>query len=263
MTDPLERWLTTLGGYLDAQVTAVEGGWHVVGTSAPWQRFADDIGATDPKKQPLLIAAEPRDGDQWRDRLRVVERAAARQLTAAPVAFTATIPAKSKRPATRTIVRFAFGFSLSLGRRLRQRFTAYAAPGDEHAHYVAGDDALFKRGPVIAALDTKRPEVRNALPALLSAARTAQESYRNDAGVLAELDRLRGNYEHESQSVETLYTINSGQSARLLGMESKEMKSEDATESEYVSRLEDLAERFRPRVIFEPLTIGLIAGWDG
>jgi hypothetical protein len=262
MNDPLQNWLSALAGYLEASVVvAGKGASRIEGTSESWQRFFEDIAAPKEKQHALLIASEPHDRDQWCDHLRVVERAAARQLTSAPVGFTALIPAASRKRATKTVVRFAFGLSLSMGRRLRQRFTSYVHDGKGAPLLQTGSDALFSLHPDIGPLDVKRKDLGNALPALLSAAAEAQETYRKDPRVIEEIERLRKNYEQEYQSLDTLYTINSGQDARLLGTRSTDLRNEDATEAEYVGRLEDLTDRYRPRVILEPLTLGIIDGW--
>ncbi|HYR28420.1 MAG TPA: hypothetical protein VEU30_08140 [Thermoanaerobaculia bacterium] len=261
MNDPLQRWLTSLGSYMGAKVVAVENGWSIDGESERWLRFFNDVARPDEKKRPLVVAPEPSGEAQWLDRLRVVERAAARQLSSAPVGFTAIIAPRKR--ATKNVVRFAFGFSLSLGARLRQRFTAYLPVGQHKCEVIAGDDGLFARDPKVGPLAAHRSMVRDALPILLAAAAEAQETYRNDGRVTQEIARLQARYQQESRSVETLYTINSGRDVRLLGMETKELKSEDATEAEYIGRLEDLAERYRPQILFEPLSIGLVEGWDG
>jgi len=263
MSDPLERWLTVLGEYTGANLVARPEGWKIDGASEAWTRFFNDIAAEDEEQHPLLIARGPHGREQWLDHLRVVERAAARQLTLAPIGFTAVLPAAARRRGAKTIVRLAFGFSLSLGRRLRRSFTASVPLGAKQAIVTAGDDGLLELDPEIAALDVKGAELRKALPALLAGANDAQTTYRDDENVVAEIERLRRTYEDEVQSLATLYTINSGREARLLGMELQEQKGEDAIEAEYVARLEDLADRFRPRVLFEPLTLGIIEGWSG
>ncbi|MBI2839440.1 MAG: hypothetical protein HYX75_14085 [Acidobacteria bacterium] len=264
--DLLQRWVRSLGEYLEAQVSDDAKGWRMEGTSDTWKNFVEDFlseqerEALRRKIAPMVVVSEPGDQDEWRDRLRLVERAAARQLTCAPIGFAATLPAASKQSPLSTVVRLAFGLSLSLGYRLRQRFTAYFLVNEGQHFLQTGDDPLFMLGAIVGPLDLKRSELRMALPTLLAAVGEAQESYRHDSPIVAEVDRLRQNYAQDLQCLERLYTTNSGKDARLLGQAPKGLKGDDAIEAEYVARLEDLVDRYRPRVIFEPLTIGVIEG---
>lgn len=261
MSDPVERWLAALAEYLDATVEPREAGWVIAGNSIAWNRFFEGIAVHGESNHPLFIATKPEGPQQWLDHLRIVERAAAQQITSAPVAFKATVQPALRMRGVKTVVRLAFGLSLSLGNSLRQRFTATVTAGETRATLTAGDDGLFDLAPEITTPDLNRQDLHHALPALLSAVVDAETVYRRDAGVIAELDRLREAYVDEFQSLASIYTINSGRDARLLGMESQERKGEDAIEGEYVARLEDLENRYRPGIRLDVLTIGVVEGW--
>lgn len=255
--DVLERWLRAVAEDLDASISGTATGWRLEGTGEGWKQFVVKISG--PEKKPAqkkTVRREPRNLKEWRDRLRLVEKHAAATLNDAPVGFTATFPGRRES----RVVRFAFGFSLSLGYPLRKRFTAHFAIGKGQASLIAGDDGLFAAHPSISALDPTRAEWKAALPHLSSAAADAQKAYLSDAAVVAEVARIRKRYSSDVQCLETLYIANWGQDARLLGTAAKHLTGDDAIEAEYVTRLEDLIDRYRPAAMFTPLSIGIIEG---
>lgn len=268
-TDALDRWLGALGSLLEADVAATADGWELSGAAEGWVRFVGNLlsppereGTQDREPALLAVASAPAGCEQWRDRLRLVEKSAAQALTNAPVGFTALLPTAPKGAAGTTAARLAFGLSLSLGHRLRRRYTAYVLLGEGRSFFRRGADAVLTQLSKVGPLDLTRRETRGALEGLLAAAREAEAAYREDPEVVAELERLRERYKEELRCLDRLYTANWGQDAPLLGVPAAGLKGDDAIEAEYVSRLEDLADRYRPRVVFEPLTLGLVEGWS-
>lgn len=261
----MERWFEALAGFLEVPIKAERHGWSLQGDSDHRMKFVEDFitqkerKPTRGGKAPIFVAAQPSTENEWRNRLRLVERAAARQLTNAPVGFAASF---ANAKTSSAVVRLAFGLSLSFGLALRQRFTAYFMTADETCFVTAGDDALFAGAPSVSKFEPHRPLLRKAWPKLAAAAGATQQTYRDDPVVVAEIDRLRRSYAEELQCLERLYLAGGGKEARLLGDPPEEMKNDDAVEAEYVARLEDLIDRYRPRVLFEPLTVGVIEGWQ-
>jgi hypothetical protein len=259
---PLQQWLTALSRHYDAELSARAGAWSIDGSSNAWAAFIDDFlteKEKEAKRKPhsWTVRADPENVFEWRDRFRLVERAAARELTSRPVAFTASVSPRAKK--ARTVVRLAFGLSLSLGTCHRCRFTACVADGKTTLR--VGDDELFSLAPQIAPLDLHRKELRAALPQLLVAVAEAQAAYRQDAKVVAEIESMRRRYVEDSLFLDRLYNANSASDPRLMGDPPEGLKGDDAIEAEYVMRLEDLVDRYRPRVLFEPLTIGIVEGF--
>ncbi len=268
-TDHIDRWLGALARYFEAQLSKRAGGWELDGATESWERFLDSLLSREERQAlngrkltSMGLSSEPDAVEQWRDRLRLVEKSAARTLTDAPVAFAAVIPSTAAKGTRYTVVRFAFGFSLSLGHRIRRRYTVYSPTREGNALFRRGDDRLFAHGATVGPLDLSRKELREAMPALSTAAKAAEEKYRQEAEVVAEITRLRHSFVEELGCLQRLYIANWGQDAPVLGAPPEGLKGDDVVEAEYVTRLEDLVDRYHSRVQFEPLTIGVIEGWD-
>jgi hypothetical protein len=181
--NPVERWLIVLSDYIGAELSKRSSGWIMKGTSDTWKRYLSNL-ATD-EERPSLDRAEtpsvrisnnPKSKKQWQDRLRLVEKSAAKVLTNAPVVFLAALPATKHRD-TSSVLRLAFGYSLSLGKRVRRRFTAYFLSGRDESHFRRGDDSLLDDVVRIRPLDAEQATIRGALDGLRAAvlARISQE----------------------------------------------------------------------------------------
>lgn len=261
---PVERWLAVLSNHLDAQFSRGTSRWTLSGTSQTWRRylrnlFTDEerVSLDDSRTASVNVAFDPSTKEEWRNRFRLVEKSAAQALTNAPVGFLAVLPS-GKRGAKARVARLAFGYSLSLGKRVRRRFTAYFLPESDESCFRCGDDHILDDVERIAPLDLKQEAVHSALGRLIAAASNAEQEYRQDAQVVAEVARIRREYAKELRCLERLYTSNSGQDAPLLGLPATGLKGDDAVEAEYVSRLQDLMDRYQPRVLFEPLTLSIV-----
>jgi hypothetical protein len=269
----LRPWFGALGAFLEAEVSELADGWRLKGSGDSWRSFVEKtLGASQPeaslRRSPRLkdgtvtIASAPRGPSEWRDRLGLVEKAVAQALTNAPVGFSAIVAAPRSMRFQSAVVRLAFGFSCMLGRRLRKRFTAYVLMKERRAFIRHGGDLLFTLAPAVGRLESSETETRDAIPQLLAAVSQAEEAYRRESAVVAEISRLRHSCEQELRCLNRLYTPTSGQDTRLLGVPTDGLKGDDAVEAEYAARFEDLLDRYRARIIFEPLTIGVVHGWN-
>jgi len=238
----LGHWLDVLAVHHGARLTPVPGGWRVRGT------------------QDRVVCSVPRSEDEWQHRFDLVEKAAASTLTNGPVTFAATLSPVSSKSSSR-IVRLAFGLSFSFGHALRRRFTVYSPLRKGDCKVIAGDDAFFTRNPALGPLDLGQPGVREALERAGAAVAEAQQIYLRDPAVVAELDRIRKSFSDEVRCLERFYIPQDSFDTRILGHRAKNLGGDDAIEAEYLARLDDVLERYRPAILFEPLTIGVIEGW--
>ena len=252
--DALAQWAEVLAKEYDASIRHVKGGYRLESASDEWEELTGS-------KSPIALSYKPESISSWRTRLRFVEKAAARALTSAPLAFSTrcTVGKQQRNIAGETdVARLAFGFSLSLGRSSRQRHTAYYVSSQKKALHILGEDQLFDHVQEVTYLDLKSSIVKEALKPILTVASEAQADYIGSHVVMSQLTELRDKVSKELRDLDRLYTVNYGQYAQLLGRNPAGLRGDDAIEAEYVNRMEDILLKYQPGVLFEPLTLAVV-----
>lgn len=248
----LKRWAKALASVYQASVSEEQAGVILTSESDSWRRFS---GGT----EEVMIEFEAPRGDV-RSRLRVLEKAAAQEIISAPVGFQASLlSGKRTRSGGTIVLRFAFGFSLSLGRSCRKRYTAYCVPSLHASCHVIGEDLLFSNAYDLAPLDDDADEVKLGLPDLWHSIELAEKEYRESAFVEVERNRAADRATSELRDLDSLYRANHGRNAVLMGMSVPDQGGgDDAIGAEYLGRLEDITGQFKMSVLFEPLSLGVI-----
>jgi len=248
----LKRWAKAVASIYQASVFDEHAGVRLTCDSDSWKHFS---GGTE---EVMMEFEAPSRGD-LRSRLRVLEKAAAQAIISAPVGFQASLLRGKRAPSGGTVVlRFAFGFSLSLGRSCRRRYTAYCIPSLHASCHVLGEDLLFSNPYEVAPLD-EDSALKRGLPDLWHSIVLAEREYRESALAEGERSRAAERATSELRELDSLYRANHGRNAVLMGMSGSDQQGgDDAIASEYLGRLEDIVGQFKMSVLLEPLSLGII-----
>lgn len=248
----LKRWAKAVASVYQANVSEEAVGIRLTCHSDSWKQFS---GGTE---EVIIEFEAPSTGDS-RSRLRVLEKAVAQAIISAPVGFQASLHSAKRLPSDGTVVlRFAFGFSLSLGRSSRRRYTIYSIPSLHASCLVVGDDSFFSNTYQLSPLDYDSETVKLALPDLGYSLELAEREYRESALTETERGRAAERATSELRDLDSLYRTNHGRNAVLIGMGSDQGGGDDAIASEYLGRLEDIVGQFKMTVLLEPLSLGVI-----
>lgn len=255
MSDTFDEWVNLLGRQYAAEVRKEREWYRIKSSSRAWTDLAGTAEA-------VVITSPPNSEESWKNRFRLIEKAVARAIVAAPVGFDCKLINPDVQPNAEvndvTIIRLAYGFSLSIGRCLRQRFTAYYVIELDESFCVLGEDDLFDLNCQLKELNLENQAVKSGLSPLLASVQETQQVYCSHNSVRTELDRLQKNLLRELRDLDRLYTVNYGQYAKLHGRASAGLRGEDAIEAEYLNKMEDIFHRYQPAVVFEPLTLGVV-----
>lgn len=255
MSDTFNAWVDLLTDQYKADTKKIEDGYQIKSSSKAWVDLAgtEDI---------IELSLSPNTASTWEHRIRLVEKATARAVVSAPVGFSCNPVGLelAGNPGANlvTILRLAYGFSLSVGQCLRQRLTAYYVVESGQSFYIVGQDELFDHNPQVQGLDLEDPYFQTSLSPLMFTVNETQEEYCSQASVRNELDKLKRSLSKQLRNLDRLYTVNYGQYARLYGRKTEKLRGEDAIEAEYIDKMEDIFYRHQPTIIFEPLSLGLI-----
>ncbi len=249
----LKRWAKAVASVYQANVSEEPAGISLTCDSNSWRHFS---GGT----EEVMIEFEAPSRGDVRSRLRVLEKAAAQAIISAPVGFQASLHSAKRVPFDGTVVlRFAFGFSLSLGRSCRRRYTAYCIPSLHASCHVVGEDLFFSNAYEVAALDDDSDAVKLGLPDLWHSVELAEREYRESALAETERSRAAERATSELRDLDSLYRTNHGRNAVLMGASGPDQRGgDDAIASEYLGRLEDIVGQFKMSVLLEPLSLGVI-----
>lgn len=255
MSDAFDEWVKLLADQYAAEVQK-EGEWYRIRSSSEeWAKLVDT-------EESVALTLSPDSEASWKNRLLLVEKAVARAIGTAPVGFSCELADRGAGPNTETsdvtVVRLAYGFSLSVGRCLRQRFTAYYVIELDKSFHVLGRDGFFDLAHHVQELDLESQVVESGLLPLLATVQETQQVYCSLDSVRSELSRLQKSLSRQLRDLDRLYTINYGQYARLCGRVPTGLRGEDAIEAEYMNKMEDIFHRHQPAIVFEPLTLGVI-----
>jgi hypothetical protein len=224
-------------------------------SSGKWEQL---VGSRDP----IVLKIAPEKVDVWRMRLEHVEKRAAQAVILRPVGFSCSAKERDKNleraDEVANVIRLAFGLSLPLGHSCRYRYTAYYLSEVAEAFWVAGQDKLFESWRNIRALDLDNSMLRIGLQHMLGLIEGVEHEYRAQVPVKEELARLNEALSGELRDLDRLYIASYGQYAQLLGRAPDSLRGEDAIEAEYFNRMEDILERYKLCVVFEPLTLGIV-----
>jgi hypothetical protein len=218
------------------------------------ERWRQIMGA----QRSLVLREKPKDPAEWKVRLQHVEKRVARAIITAPVAFSCVVkPSKGKREDT--VIRFAFGLSLSLGLACQRRYTAYYVPDTKRSFYLAGQDQLFEVGSDFGPANPGSKESINGLRQILELVPKVVSEYQESGLVTEQIRVLDKVLSHELRSLGWLYLATSNQYPTLLGNSSDlAVKGDDAVELEYLNKLEDIVSRFKVSVRFAPLSLAIV-----
>ncbi len=245
-------WCRVLAEEYGGRYATTGSGVRIDPSSDKWNEASGSAG-------PILLAPFPKDAPSWRARLQHVEKACARAIISGPVGFSCVVSNKaSKHPGELTnVIRLAFGLFLSLGPSHLTRYTAYYAPTLKKGLHLLGSDELFQSCTEVQSLSLTQKNLTATLPPLLDLVSNVEQEYIAQPSVKESLSRLSDVRSAELRELDRLYTANYGQDAKLLGR-SNSLKGEDAIEAEYFSRMGDILEKYKPAVIFKPLSLGII-----
>lgn len=255
MSDAFDEWVNLLVKQYRAEVRKDVDGYRIDSSSKEWK---DLVGM----ERPVALTSTPDSEVDWRNRLLLVEKSVARALSLTPVGFSCrvidAVVESNAEVDDVTILRLAYGFSLSIGRCLRQRFTAYYVVELDETFYVCGEDDLYDLNYQIQELDLEIQAFKRGLLPLLAKVQETQQAYCSHNSVKTELNNLQISLLRQLRDLDRLYTVNYGQYAKLYGRASASLRGEDAIEAEYIDKMEDIFHRHQPTIIFEPLTLGVI-----
>lgn len=252
----LGNWARILAKEYDGRLTVLPEGVRLEGSSDRWEQSTGG-------KDPILLMSRPQTPEQWRERLKHVEKRAARAVMSGPVGFSCSV-AETKRVKTQNIsdakvVRFAFGLSLSLGQSCYRRYTAYYVSATEETFFLGGQDSLFESCENLGGLDLNDRLLSKGLPRVISLLPDVEADYNACGPVRAEVKRLNEAVSTELRDLDRLYLAGYGQYALLLGKAPERLRGEDAIESEYLAKMNDILERFKVSIILKPLSLGLVS----
>lgn len=211
---------------------------------------------------PILLSLNPKTPDEWKVRLQYVEKRIARALISAPVCFSCSINQAGKKPrgarGLATVVRFAFGLSLSLGVECASRFTAYFVSGTDRAFYLKAQDRLYEACCDLGPADLKDQELIAGLGHILQVLPAAALEFENEEAVGNEVTVLKQKVADELSELDRLYVPGQGQFLQLIGTARSAIKGDEAVELEHLNKLEDIVEKYRLSVRLTPLSVGRI-----
>jgi hypothetical protein len=211
---------------------------------------------------PILLSVNPQNPAEWKTRLQYVEKRVARALISAPVCFSCSVSQAGKKPRgvreLGTVVRFAFGLSLSLGVECVSRFTAYWVSGTNQAFYLKAQDGLYEACSDLAPANLKDKALNEGLRQILKLAPSVALEYENEEAVRNQVAILKNKVAEELRDLDRLYLPGHGQFLQLIGSASPTIKGDEAVELEHLNKVEDIVEKYRLAVRLTPLSVGLI-----
>jgi hypothetical protein len=212
-------------------------------------------------QDPICISSMPVSVEDWRSRLRYVEKAAARKILDGPVGYSCSLRGSSNtgNGSEHTIVvRLAFGLSLSTGPSCNCRYTAYYIANKKAVSFICGSDQLFDENIEIGALDLKEKNLRNGAKYLLELVKRIEGDYQESMQVQEQVSKLNESLSNELRALERFYTPSGNEYAHALGSLDKKLRGEDRLDAEYANKARDIIERYQVNVIFRPLSLGTI-----
>jgi hypothetical protein len=248
------NWARVLANEYGGQSTVIGEEVRVEGSSDKW----DSVTGS---KDPIVLSSNPQHPDAWRTRLQFVEKRTSRAVNSSPVGFSCSMIENGKARDSGgpvEVVRLAFGLSLSLGASLRRRYTAYYLSNTKQALYIQGQDRLFAACTNIGALDLRNKALTLGTEHLLGLLKEVEREYSLSTSVQEQTKSLNETLSSELRELDRLYKAGHGQYAQLLGRAPEPLKGDDAIESEYLHRLEDLLRKYRLSVLFTPLSLGIV-----
>lgn len=248
------NWARVLANEYGGKSTVIGEEVRVEGSSDQWESVTGS-------KDPIVLSSNPQHADAWRTRLQFVEKRTARAVNSSPVGFSCSMIENGKPRDSGglvEVVRLAFGLSLSLGASLRRRYTAYYLSNTKQALYIQGQDRLFAGCTDIGALDLRNKALTLGTERLLDLLKEVEREYSLSTPVEEQTKRLNETLSSELHELDRLYKASHGQYAQLLGRAPGPLKGDDAIESEYLHRLEDLLRKYRLAVLFAPLSLSIV-----
>jgi hypothetical protein len=251
---PLIHWTQQLAGEIGGQVNLEGDRIHLHPASPKWATATDG-------QESIVISPSPENVEEWRLRLRYVEKAAAQAILSGPVGYSCRlhVPRNTEKEGEHTeVIRLAFGLSLSMGANCYRRYTAYHLPSLGVTAYSAGRDKLFDDQVETEALDLKEPHLRSSIETLLDLAARIEGEYLGLPQVSEQIETLNQSLSSELRALERFYTPGRGQYVRVLGNLDPKLRGEDKLDAEYSNKARDIIEKYQLRVIFRPLSLGKI-----
>lgn len=252
ISEQFQEWASIVAGQLQARLTVVD----------DTVQLRPSVGAPRRGRGATNLMSEPDTPDAWRTRLTYIEKAAAEEIKSGPAAFSCSA-AEGRAHGRGTddlvdVVRVAFGLSLSLGKSCGRRYTAYFLPDIEQGSFIAGRDELPGVWTEVSRLDLRQVGLRPALEHWLGMLGEVAIEYRSCAAVAGQLANLNAGLASELRDLDRLYTTRGGEFAYLLGQAKASLRGEDAIESEYLTRMEDILGKYTVGILLRVLSIGIV-----
>jgi hypothetical protein len=217
-------------------------------------------GEDQDSRREVFVPAQAGNEDQWADRSAYVERPLAKVLAAAPHAYRIAMerPRKGERGGEEvSVLRLAFGFSLSQCPRSRRRFTAYQVEPWKVAWVTEGSDRLFEHR---RDTDSARPRYGwdKRFTQLLEHIEAVGEEAWRLIGSELDFTGVEQKLSVEADQLKRLYFTQGGNEARLHGLALHDLRGDAAVEAEYRQRLRNVHQRAVFELAFDPVSVGEI-----
>lgn len=210
----------------------------------------------------ILIAHNPNSNEfeLWKDRLLWLDKQAAIYLNNAPLLYSALWENTKQPSKDKKVLRFAFGLSLSIGRPLRRRYTAIFSLPDRRI-LLSNENELSpssaSSGNVISGLPNWAEEGFELLVPKIEEASRTYSSLPEVQQHLSELARARKN---ELWQLDHLYKRKQGLNDKLYGFPIAGEMGSAAIRAEIMNCQKLILERYKVRIILEPLSLGILEG---
>lgn len=207
----------------------------------------------------VRIVTSPTNHAEWNDRFEWLEKQAASFLLKAPLTYSATVRWPAGRREAGHVLRLSFGLSLSLGRPLRRRFSAYVFSSGKKPQLFAFEDESVER--------TEHVELVRQLPAWVAKLRDefvpvihqACATYRDRADVQEEITALAQKRKEALWHLDSLYQRSEGSPDRIHGWPPMGAIGSAAIAQEYQNCQASVLRRFAIGIEVAPLSLGLLS----